>query len=55
MDIREFESYSAEEEPIYDYEEGGLLNGSCEEVGAEGLAHRELQGEELAEASIAED
>ena len=55
MDIREFESYSAEDELIYDYEEGELLNESGEEVRAEGLAYREPQGEELAEASIAED
>ena len=34
MDIREFESISDEEELIYDYEEGELLNESTEEVRA---------------------
>ena len=34
MDIREFESISDEEELIYDYLEGELLNESTEEVRA---------------------
>ena len=51
MDIRETQSFSDEEELIYDHEEGELLNESGEEVRAEGFAHREPQGEELAEAS----
>ena len=55
MDIRETQSFSDEEELIYDHEEGELLNESGEEVRAEGLAHREPQGEELAEASNAEN
>ena len=55
MDIRETQSFSDEEELIYDHEEGELLNESCAEVRAEGLAHREPQGEKLTEASIAEN
>ena len=46
MDIHKFQSISDEEELIYNCEEDEVLNKSSEEVRAEGLAHREPQGDE---------